>query len=214
MLIEDQTYKTAENILGAAIGQHKVAMHGAAEPASMGEMDVKIAGAQSSTTFSERMRGAKAEANRESLSISIKPKFDLRAASETDVRAAVMETVKALMSAEAFKLEGGKTLADAYNWDQNNKQPEKADPKFEIVNDGKHNKMHLTLDLPAGATHWNVVDALAGKDVIKLKDATAQSQPIPADAPVLTQPVVGNATEALAKERTAAANQDQARGVA
>lgn len=214
MLIEDQTYKTAENILSAAIGQHKVAMHGAAEPAAMGEMDIKIAGAPRSISFSERHRDGKTGDNRENLSITIKPKLDLRAASDTDVRTAVMDTMKTLMSAEAFKLPDGKALADSYNWDQNNKQPDKIDPKFDIVNDGKHNRVQVFLDLPAGATHWNVVDALAGKDVIKLKDAPAQSQPAPADAPVLTQPVVGNATEALAKERAAAANNDQARGVA
>lgn len=213
MLTEDQTYKNAENILRAALGQHKVAMHGASEAVNLGEMDVAIAGAPRSISFSERVRDGKTGDNRETLSITFEPKLDLRAANDTDVRTAVMDTMKNLMSAEAFKLPDGKALADSYNWDQNNKAPEKIDPKFDIVNDGKDNKIHLFLDLPPGATHWNVVDTLAGKDTLKLKDAPAQSQPTPAEAPALTQPVVGDATANLAKER-AAANEDKSRGVA
>lgn len=236
MINEDVNYATAEKVLGAALSQHKVGSHGSTEATPLGEVSVTIAGAPRSVSFSERVRDGVTGDNRENLSITIETARDLRATNDGDVKQAVMETIKNLMNGDRFKMPDGKTLADSLNLD--GIQPEKITPKFDIVNDGKDNKMHLFLDLPAGVTHWNVVDALAGKDTIALKPAeeVAQKTSSPATALATTasatasaattetssesmaqastlQPVVGEMTQRLHENRTAA-NENQARGVA
>lgn len=220
---EDVTYATAEKVIGAAVSQHKVGAHGTTDATPLGEVSVTLAGAPRSVSFSERVRDGVTGDNRENLSITIETARDLRSTNDGDVKQAVMETMKNLMSGDRFKLPDGKTLADSFNLD--GASPEKITPKFDIVNDGKDNKVHLFLDLPAGVTHWNVVDALAGKEPLSVKPAGEMVQKISGTAPAAevandpvaqapaSQPVVGEMTQKLHENRTAA-NENQARGVA
>lgn len=213
-IVEDQTYVAAQQAVAAGLAQKKIGMHGntdeAAKVALGDDVSVKFDGAPHSLSFSQRVRNSGSNKtadgkistgdNRENLSMTITPSIDLRAANDADVKAAVFETVKTLMSCDNFKYDiQGKDgqpktvhLADAFDWKGD--APHKITPKLDIVDGVRHgnvsHEIHLFLDLPAGVTHWGAVDAIAGKDPLKLKSAPAAEA-----APAVTSEASATASE-------------------